>query len=99
MPLPRPSRRLALTALSLALTLLLAAPPAQAGGSPPLGWFDTLAHQLAQWTASWSVWPTPGRSAGQAQHHPAKSPPIRIRIDCGGQIDPDGKCLSPAPQH
>ncbi|HVR11795.1 MAG TPA: hypothetical protein VMW75_27380 [Thermoanaerobaculia bacterium] len=92
--MPRPSRRLALTALSLALVLILAAPPAQAGQSPSLGWLDTLAQQLAQWTASWWARPTPGRSAGQAQH-PAKSPPSKLRIDCGGLIDPDGKCLSP----
>jgi hypothetical protein len=98
MPLPRLSRRLALTALALALALTVAAPPAQARQSLPPGWLDTLAHQLAQWTASWSVWPTPGRSAGQAQH-PAKSPPSKLRIDCGILIDPSGNCLSPAPPH
>ena len=87
--MPLLSRRLALTALSLALALALAAPPAQARESPPIGWLDTLAHQLAQWRASWWAWPTPGKSVGQARH-PAKNPPIRI--DCGIQIDPDGGC-------
>jgi hypothetical protein len=92
----RLSRRVALTALSVALTLVLVAPPAQAAEGPPRGWLGTLTQQLAQWTASWWAWPTPGRSAGPAQH-PAKSPPSKLRIDCGGLTDPDGKCLSPAP--
>jgi hypothetical protein len=96
--MPRLSRRLALTAFSLALVLVLVAPPAQAAEGPPRGWLDTLPRQLAQWTASWRAWPTPGRSAGPAQH-PAKSPPSKLRIDCGILIDPDGKCLSPAPPH
>jgi hypothetical protein len=96
--MPRLSRRLALTALSLALALILAAPPAQAGESRPPGWLDTVARQLVQWTASWWAWPTPGRSASQVQH-PAKSPPSKLRIECGGLIDPSGNCLSPAPPH
>ncbi|HVR08034.1 MAG TPA: hypothetical protein VMW75_08300 [Thermoanaerobaculia bacterium] len=90
--MPRLSRRFALTPLSLALALVLAAPPAQAGQSPPLGWLDAVAQQLAQWTASWWAWPTTaGRSSGQAQH-PAKSPPSKLRIDCGILIEPDGGC-------
>jgi hypothetical protein len=94
----RLSRRLVLTALSLALALILAAPPAQAGESRAPGWLDIVAQQLAQWTASWWAWPSPGRSAGQAPH-PAKSPPSKLRIDCGILIDPSGNCLSPAPPH
>jgi hypothetical protein len=96
--MPRLSRRCALTALSLVVVLALAAPPAQARESQPVGWLDTLAHQLAQWTASWRAWPAPGRPAGQAQH-PAKSPPIKFRIDCGIQLDPNGGCATAAPVH
>jgi len=89
MPLPRLSRHFALTALSLALALVLAAPPAQAGQSPPLGWLDTVAQQLAQWTTSWWALPTPGSPASQARH-PAQHRPIRV--DCGIQLDPNGGC-------
>jgi hypothetical protein len=99
MPLSRPPRRLALTALSLALALALAAPPAQAREGSPLGWLDALAHQLSQWSASRWAWSAPDRPAAGQAGHPAKSRPVKLRIDCGGAMDPGGGCTAPAPPH
>ncbi len=87
----RLSRRVALSALFLGVTMALAAPPAQARESPPSCWLDALAHQVAQWTGIWLAWPVPGRAAGSPRH-PAKSPPIKV--DCGVQLDPNGGCQS-----
>ena len=88
--MPRTTRRLAPTALLLALALLLAAAPAQARESPSSGWFTALTHQLMQWTAGWWGWP------GQAAKRPLSptGPRRPVTVDCGPEINPNGGCSS-----
>lgn len=93
--MPRLSRRLALT-LVLSVSLALAAPAVQARELAPVGWYDSVVHQLAQWTASWWTVPAYGATVGQAKSLAAKRQ-WPIRVDCGVLIDPDGHCLSAAP--
>jgi hypothetical protein len=94
--MPRLSRRLALTLL-LSVSLALAAPSVQARELTPVGWFDALVHQVAQWTAGWWTLPAHGAATvGQVKSPAAKGRPP-IRVDCGVLIDPNGHCLSAAP--
>lgn len=104
----RLSRRLTLSALCLGFALTLAASPAQARESPASGWFGALAHEVAQWAGGWWLWPVGAPNAavvgkstrtlpavrlpGSRPGSPAR-PPGRLRIECGSQIDPDGKCM------
>ena len=90
----RVSRPLVLTSIALALVLTLAPVPAQARESAPGGWFDALAHQIQQWTASWWTWPAHETAPAQVKGHRAAHrvrPPIRP--ECNGIVGPDGNCL------
>lgn len=92
------SRRFALSALSLGFALALAASPAQARESSSSGWLGGLAHELAQWATGWWEWPGGGAApavSGRGYNtlpasHSSSRPPVRLRIECGGQIDPNG---------
>jgi hypothetical protein len=90
----RVSRPLILTAITLALVLTLAPSPAQARESAPAGWFDALAHQIQQWTASWWTWPAHETAPVQAKGHAAAPAGWRphIRPQCGVAVDPNGHC-------
>jgi hypothetical protein len=93
-------RRLAPSVLLLACALLLGVPPAQARENPTAGaggWFEVLAHQVAQWAAGWLL-PAHGAVAGQVGplNRPSASPRPPASVDCGGPVDPNGRCLSAA---
>jgi hypothetical protein len=95
------SRRFALSAVSLGFVLALAATPAQARESPSSGWLGGLAHELAQWATGWWGWPAGGAAPAVSEKRhsappavrPPGRPPGRLRIDCGVQIDPNGRCI------
>ena len=90
----RVSRPLVLTAIALALALILAPVPTQARESAPAGWFDALAHQIQQWTAVWWTWPAHETASAQDKGHPAaKGWRPRIKPNCAGNVSPDGQCL------
>ena len=94
-------RRFAPGALLVACALLLAAPPAQALENPTAaaagGWFEVLAHQVAQWAAGWFM-PAHAAAAGQVARskRSAARPRPQVSIDCGGPVDPNGQCLGSA---
>jgi hypothetical protein len=94
--MPRLSRRFALTLL-FSVSLALVAQAVQARELSPVGWFDAVAHQVAQWTAGWWTLPTLRATAGPAKSYSAKSARPPITVDCGAAIAPDGHCLSLAP--
>ena len=95
----RLSRRLTLSVVLLGLTLALAGPPVQATEVRGAGWFEAVAHQLAQWAAGWSWLPHGGAATGtipdrvhQGTRHPDKGPQPPVRTNCGGLGDPTGAC-------
>jgi hypothetical protein len=90
----RVARPIALTAIALALALTLAPLPAQARESAPAGWFDALAHQVQQWTATWWTWPAHATAPAQGKKQPVAPRGWRPRIRplCGPNVNPDGSC-------
>jgi len=93
----RLSRRFTSTVL-LVVSLALAASAVQARELSPAGWFDAMAHQLAQWTARW--WTLPAyAAAGPERLLAAKAMRPPVAVDCGVLIDPNGQCLAAAPPH
>jgi hypothetical protein len=94
-------RRLAPGALLMACALLLAAPPVQARENPIAGaagsWFEVLAHQVAQWAAGWLT-PVHNVAAGQVARSKRSPASLRppVSVECGGPVDPDGRCLGTA---
>jgi hypothetical protein len=94
-----PIRRLTLGALLLACALTLAAPPAEARESPAgagaPSWLAAVAQQVAQWAAGWWL-PAHGAAGGQAAR-PSLRPRPPVSLDCGIQIDPNGRCLPRPP--
>lgn len=90
----RISRPFILTAITLALVLTLAPVPAQARESAPGGWFDALAHQIQQWSASWWTWSAHETAPAQGKGQPSSRAGWRhIRPQCGPNVAPDGHCL------
>jgi hypothetical protein len=93
----RLSRRLTLSVVLLGLTLALAAPPVQATEARGAGWFEAVAHQLAQWAAGWSWLPHDTATAGIVPHRvhqgtrrPDKGPRPPVGTNCGTLTDPTG---------
>jgi hypothetical protein len=94
-----PIRRLTLGALLLACALTLAAPPAEARESPvgagAPSWLEAVAQQVAQWAAGWWL-PAHGAGGGQAARPSTRSRPP-ASVNCGGLVDPNGRCLPRPP--